>query len=46
MVLKSLVKESKVIIRVYSDSSQWFGLTYPEDKDDVVQKLSDVNGYR
>lgn len=44
-VIKSLVKEGKVKVKVYNVNSQWFGVTYPEDREGVVQKLSELNGY-
>lgn len=44
-VIKSLVKGSQVKVRVYNVDSQWFGVTYPEDREGVVLKLSELTGY-
>lgn len=44
-VIKSLIKESQVRVRVYNVDSQWFGVTYPEDREGVVLKLSELTGY-
>jgi len=44
-VIKSLVKEAKVKVSVYNVNSLWFGVTYPEDREGVVQKLSELMEY-
>ena len=38
-VVDKLIKENKVSVDVLNTSSKWFGITYKEDKDEVVAAL-------
>ena len=44
-----LLRENKVSVKMLETTDQWFGITYPEDKEQVVQsfrKLIDTGMYR
>lgn len=38
-VLDELIKTNKVICRVLPNNSSWFGVTYPEDKPQVIESI-------
>ena len=47
-VVDVLIREGKADVRVLPTTSKWFGVTYPEDKQDVVasiQKLVSAGDY-
>lgn len=37
--VNSLIAKSKASVKVLSTSSKWFGITYPEDKDEVIPEI-------
>jgi hypothetical protein len=37
-----LITKSKVSVKVLSTSSDWFGVTYPEDKSEVVKNINEL----
>lgn len=37
-----LIKEGSAIVKVLSSDSEWFGVTYQEDKPFVTQKLQEL----
>ena len=37
--VNSLIAKSKASVKVLSTSSRWFGITYPEDKDEVIPEI-------
>lgn len=39
-VVDKLVKNGEATVKVLTTDSQWFGVTYPEDRDSVVAKLA------
>jgi hypothetical protein len=39
-VVNNLLVAGKVRVRVLSSSSQWYGVTYPEDKETVQRALA------
>ncbi len=41
-VVDELIKENKVTVDVLSTSSKWYGVTYKEDKDFVVNSLKEL----
>jgi len=40
--VNDLLKEEQIIVRVLPCSDQWFGITYPEDKDMAAARLQDM----
>ena len=42
MVVDSMMKEGKCNVSVYTTTSQWYGVTYPEDKPGVVKSINDM----
>lgn len=44
-IVKELVKKNLISVKVYNVDSQWFGVTYPEDKEGVVENLKALKGY-
>ena len=48
MVANSLIKEGKAAIEILSGGKTWFGVTYPDDRSDVIKslrKLHDAGEY-
>ena len=48
ILLNELVMENKVIVDVIETNATWYGVTYKEDKElvvDAIQKLVDTNNY-
>lgn len=48
MVANSLIKEGKAAIEILSGGKTWFGVTYPDDRSDVIkslEKLHDAGEY-
>jgi len=41
-VVDELIAQGKVVCEVVPSASQWFGVTYPEDKDHVVSSIQDL----
>lgn len=41
-LVNTLVKEKKVKVKVLSTPSDWFGVTYPTDRPDVVSKIKEL----
>ena len=41
-VVNNLIKSGKIQLQVLTSESQWYGVTYPEDKDTVQQALRDM----
>lgn len=39
-VIGELIKENKVKVKVIPTNAQWFGVTYPQDKDMVVRRIA------
>lgn len=37
--VNSLIAKGKASVKVLSTSSKWFGITYPEDKDEVIPEI-------
>ncbi len=42
-VVNNLLKAGKVRVRVLNSSSQWYGVTYPEDKETVQRALANLS---
>ncbi|MBQ7358153.1 MAG: NTP transferase domain-containing protein [Clostridia bacterium] len=40
MVVDAMMKEGMCDVRVYTTSSQWYGVTYPDDKPMVVESIN------
>jgi NDP-sugar pyrophosphorylase family protein len=40
--INGMITEGQASIKVYETPAQWFGITYKEDKDGVVQKLNEL----
>lgn len=40
MVVDAMMKEGKCDVKVYTTTSQWYGVTYPEDKPSVVNSIN------
>ena len=40
-LINELVKQGKASVKVLTTESKWFGVTYKEDKPDVVQKIAE-----
>jgi hypothetical protein len=38
-VVNGLIEDEKVFCKVLETPCQWFGVTYPEDRPDVVKKI-------
>lgn len=43
-VVMQVIKENAGTITAISTTSQWFGMTYPEDRQEAVQKIRDIYG--
>lgn len=41
-VVDTLIKSGEMKVRVLDTESQWFGVTYPEDREGVVAKLAEL----
>jgi dTDP-glucose pyrophosphorylase len=41
-VVNNLIEEDKVFCKVLETPCKWFGVTYPEDRPDVVQKIKQM----
>ena len=39
LVMSNLMDEGKGVCKVFSNESDWFGVTYPEDKPDVIASI-------
>ena len=39
-VIGDLIDEGKVSVKVMSTSADWFGVTYPQDKDTVIRRIA------
>ena len=39
-MVDSLIKRGKATCKVLDTTSKWFGVTYPEDRPEVVAKLA------
>jgi len=42
VLVNDLLKEEQITVRVLPCSDQWFGITYPEDKDMAAARLQDM----
>ncbi len=40
IVIGDLIKEGRTRVKVLSTNAQWFGVTYPQDKDMVVRRIA------
>ena len=40
VVASEIIKEKKGILKVFTSSENWFGMTYPEDREVVKQELA------
>ena len=43
MVANTLIKEKKAAIEILEGGKVWFGVTYPEDKPDVIAMLKKLH---
>ena len=43
MVANSLIKEGKAAIEILSGGKTWFGVTYPDDRSDVIKSLKKLH---
>lgn len=43
-VVMQVIKENAGTIAAISTTSQWFGMTYPEDRKEAVEKIRDIYG--
>lgn len=43
-VVMQMIKENAGTITAISTTSQWFGMTYPEDRKEAVEKIRDIYG--
>lgn len=43
-VVMQVIKENAGTITAISTTSQWFGMTYPEDRKEAVEKIRDIYG--
>lgn len=43
-VIQDLLKAGKLSVNVFYSDDQWFGVTYKEDREDVIQKLNYLKG--
>jgi hypothetical protein len=39
MHVDDLIKENKLNVKVLTSDAKWFGVTYKEDKPDVIEKI-------
>ena len=42
-IVDALIKEKEATVEVLDTDSKWFGVTYSQDRDDVVVKLADLH---
>jgi dTDP-glucose pyrophosphorylase len=42
-VINNLLKDGKISLKVLTSTSQWYGVTYPEDKETVQRALSNMD---
>jgi adenylosuccinate synthase len=41
-ILENMIKENKCKIKVLGTTSKWYGITYPEDKERVMNAIKDL----
>jgi len=43
LVIQKMIEENKIQVEINHTSSKWFGMTYANDKDQVVRKLNELS---